>query len=61
MPGTFAQLAFSSIATNLVVTVFALRWLANQAGLGNAVSGARSTDFSMPSSIEVLCTNPLPL
>ena len=38
-----------------------MRCLGKVAGLGTIVIGCRSTTFSTPSSIDVLCTQPLPL
>ena len=60
-PGTRAQLARSSREVSRRSIVCAVRWLGNVAGLGMIVSGCRSTAFSIPSSIEVLCTHPVPL
>src|SRR4051812_23882981 len=60
-PGTFRQPPCSSWYAIRRITVRAVRWVGKVTGLGAIVTGCRSTTFSMPSSIDVLCTQPLPL
>ena len=60
-PGTLDQLARSSKVVIRSITICAVRWLRNTAGLGLIVSGWRNTVFSMPSSMGVLWTQEFPL